>query len=159
MAGAALPIGRFLSPAEIDPLPDSAGDSMGLRSRAHRCYLEWLSIGTSAMTPPQIFDLARPPVRPEEDLAARYRERVLRTFGDRVERIVLYGSRARGDPHDESDWDIAVFLDHEPNDADRDRLRKLEDGLGSGWQLQVLSFAGERWLGRDELCATSATMA
>lgn len=32
------------------------------------------------------------------------------TYGDRLERIVLYGSRARGDAHDDSDYDIAIFV-------------------------------------------------
>jgi uncharacterized protein len=31
-------------------------------------------------------------------------------YGDRLERAVLYGSRARGDANADSDWDVAVFL-------------------------------------------------
>lgn len=31
-------------------------------------------------------------------------------YGDRVESIVLFGSRARGDHGPESDYDVAVFL-------------------------------------------------
>jgi uncharacterized protein len=31
-------------------------------------------------------------------------------YGERVERVVLYGSRARGDAGADSDYDIAVFL-------------------------------------------------
>ena len=31
-------------------------------------------------------------------------------YGDRIERVVLYGSRARGDATRDSDYDIAVFL-------------------------------------------------
>lgn len=31
-------------------------------------------------------------------------------YGDRIERIVLYGSRARGDAREDSDYDVAVFL-------------------------------------------------
>jgi predicted nucleotidyltransferase len=31
-------------------------------------------------------------------------------YGDRIERLVLFGSRARGDAHADSDYDIAVFL-------------------------------------------------
>jgi uncharacterized protein len=40
----------------------------------------------------------------------RYAEAVRKEYGDRVERIVLFGSRARGDFHEDSDYDIAVFL-------------------------------------------------
>ena len=31
-------------------------------------------------------------------------------YGDRIERVVLFGSRARGDACPDSDWDVAVFL-------------------------------------------------
>jgi predicted nucleotidyltransferase len=31
-------------------------------------------------------------------------------FGERIERLVLFGSRARGDANEESDYDVAVFL-------------------------------------------------
>ena len=31
-------------------------------------------------------------------------------YGERLERAVLFGSRARGDHRDDSDYDIAVFL-------------------------------------------------
>jgi predicted nucleotidyltransferase len=31
-------------------------------------------------------------------------------YGDRIERVVLFGSRARGDGRADSDYDIAVFL-------------------------------------------------
>jgi predicted nucleotidyltransferase len=31
-------------------------------------------------------------------------------YGGRIERIVLFGSQARGDSTDDSDYDIAVFL-------------------------------------------------
>ena len=32
-------------------------------------------------------------------------------YGDRIERLVLFGSRARGDARVDSDYDIAVFLE------------------------------------------------
>lgn len=31
-------------------------------------------------------------------------------YGTRLERVVLYGSRARGDARSDSDYDVAVFL-------------------------------------------------
>jgi uncharacterized protein len=31
-------------------------------------------------------------------------------YGERLERVMLYGSRARGDAREDSDYDIAVFL-------------------------------------------------
>lgn len=83
------------------------------------------------------------------DLPARYRARVLAAFPGRVERIVLFGSRARGEAHDESDWDFAVFLDHEPTPRDEERLSEVTHAFGL--QVQSLMFAAERWLARDEL--------
>ena len=83
------------------------------------------------------------------DLPARYRERVLAAFPGQVERIVLFGSRARGAAHDESDWDFAVFLDHEPTEGDKERLSRATSAFGL--QVQSLILAGERWLATDEL--------
>ena len=40
----------------------------------------------------------------------RFRAAVREHFGDRLERIVLYGSRARGDARPDSDYDIAIFV-------------------------------------------------
>ena len=44
-------------------------------------------------------------------------------YGNRVERVVLFGSRARGDAQEESDYDIAVFLkDLDNRWAEADRI-------------------------------------
>lgn len=45
----------------------------------------------------------------------KFRQAVEETFGDDVECVVLFGSRARGDARPDSDWpdsdwDVAVFL-------------------------------------------------
>ena len=40
----------------------------------------------------------------------RFRAALDRLYGDRVARIVLFGSRARGDAREDSDYDLAVFL-------------------------------------------------
>jgi predicted nucleotidyltransferase len=40
----------------------------------------------------------------------RFRAALDEAYGDRIERVVLYGSRARGDARPDSDWDVAVFL-------------------------------------------------
>ena len=40
----------------------------------------------------------------------RFRDAAREQFGDRLERIVLYGSRARGDARPDSDYDIAIFV-------------------------------------------------
>lgn len=51
------------------------------------------------------------PVRPADDpVLKRFRGALHALYGDRLERVVLYGSRARGDFTAESDYDVAVFL-------------------------------------------------
>jgi len=91
----------------------------------------------------------KPRGRRAADLPARYRARVLAAFPGQVERIVLFGSQARGEAHAESDWDFAVFFDHEPTEDDEERLNEVSDALGL--EVQSLMFANERWLARDEL--------
>jgi predicted nucleotidyltransferase len=50
-------------------------------------------------------------VQPNEDpVLKRFRAALDELYGDRLERVVLYGSRARGDAHPGSDYDVAVFL-------------------------------------------------
>ncbi|HEY5300807.1 MAG TPA: nucleotidyltransferase domain-containing protein [Acetobacteraceae bacterium] len=43
-------------------------------------------------------------------MLTRFRVAVTEIYGDRVERMVLFGSRARGDARPDSDYDVAVFL-------------------------------------------------
>lgn len=40
----------------------------------------------------------------------KFRRGLSELYGERLERAVLYGSRARGDAHEDSDYDVAVFL-------------------------------------------------
>ena len=51
-------------------------------------------------------------------ILTRFREALAEVYGERLERVVLFGSRARGNAHTESDYDIAVFL-HDLTDRDR----------------------------------------
>ena len=41
---------------------------------------------------------------------AKFRAALAEMYGPRLERVVLYGSQARGDAEAESDYDVAVFL-------------------------------------------------
>ena|SRR5258708_940029 len=51
------------------------------------------------------------PVRTIDDpILHRFCAALHELYGDRIERVVLYGSRARGDHQPDSDYDIAVFL-------------------------------------------------
>jgi len=49
------------------------------------------------------------PIADQHDpILKRFRAALDEIYGDRLERVVLFGSRARGDAH--ADYDIAVFL-------------------------------------------------
>ena len=45
-----------------------------------------------------------------DPVITRFRAVLDAAYGDRIERVVLYGSRARGDAGRDSDYDVAVFL-------------------------------------------------
>jgi predicted nucleotidyltransferase len=55
-----------------------------------------------------------------DPLLPRLRAALDEAYGGRLERVVLFGSRARGDAHSDSDYDVAVFLNDMP-----DRWREL----------------------------------
>ena len=46
----------------------------------------------------------------DDPILLRLRMALDATYGGRIERVVLYGSRARGDARADSDYDVAVFL-------------------------------------------------
>jgi predicted nucleotidyltransferase len=45
-----------------------------------------------------------------DPIIERLRSALDALYGSRIERVVLFGSRARGDASDDSDYDVAVFL-------------------------------------------------
>jgi uncharacterized protein len=57
----------------------------------------------------------------QDSILKRLRVALDDLYGERIERVVLFGSRARGDANEESDYDVAVFL----NDL-TDRWRELD---------------------------------
>ena len=46
-----------------------------------------------------------------DPVLSRFRTALSKAYGERIERVVLFGSRARGDARPNSDYDIAVFLE------------------------------------------------
>jgi uncharacterized protein len=46
----------------------------------------------------------------DDAVVARFRAALQALYGDRLERAVLFGSRARGDARPDSDYDVAIFL-------------------------------------------------
>ena len=47
---------------------------------------------------------------PNDPILARLRAALDELYGARIERVVLFGSRARGDARADSDYDVALFL-------------------------------------------------
>jgi predicted nucleotidyltransferase len=50
-----------------------------------------------------------------DPVLSRFRTALNAMYGKRIERVVLFGSRARGDAHPDSDYDVAVFLKELPD--------------------------------------------
>ena len=46
----------------------------------------------------------------DDPILARFRDTLAELYGQRLERVVLFGSRARGDARADSDYDVAVFV-------------------------------------------------
>jgi len=57
-----------------------------------------------------------------DPILIRFRKALDALYGDRIDRVVLYGSRARGDARDDSDYDVALFLKGETNMWDEHKL-------------------------------------
>ena len=67
---------------------------------------------------------------PNDPILERFRAAVLEMYGDRLDRVVLFGSRARGDAQPDSDYDVAVFLRDMPDRfAEMDRLADLSTSI------------------------------
>jgi predicted nucleotidyltransferase len=58
-----------------------------------------------------------------EPVLVRFRAALEQLYGPRLDRVVLFGSRARGDARPDSDYDVAVFLnDFQDRWGEMDRL-------------------------------------
>jgi uncharacterized protein len=84
----------------------------------------------------------------------RFRASLVDTFGARLERVTLFGSRARGDARPDSDYDVAVFL-HDLKDfgEEAQRLAEIETDIlyDTGAVINALPFAAGTWRERTGL--------
>jgi predicted nucleotidyltransferase len=46
----------------------------------------------------------------DDPILGRFRQALIQAYGEKLERVILFGSRARGDARADSDYDIAIFL-------------------------------------------------
>jgi predicted nucleotidyltransferase len=86
--------------------------------------------GASIYNPPQRQDPFKDQIMDErlaqDQIITRFRAALDDIYGARLERVVLFGSRARGDARPDSDYDVAVFLRSLPDRwRERDRLADL----------------------------------
>jgi len=57
----------------------------------------------------------------DDPILIRFRTALNEIYGNQLDRVVLFGSRARGDARADSDYDVAVFLKSLP-----DRWKELD---------------------------------
>ena len=61
-----------------------------------------------------------------DPILVRFRQALDALYGNRLDRVVLFGSRARGEARPDSDYDVAVFLKDLPDRwAEVERLARL----------------------------------
>ena len=89
-----------------------------------------------------------------DPILKRFRAALDVLYGDRIERVVLFGSRARGDAKEDSDYDIALFLNALPDKwAEIGRLAELQVAImdATGADIHTLPFRAGRWRDRSPL--------
>lgn len=89
-----------------------------------------------------------------EEVLGRYRAALSDLYGDRLERVVLFGSRARGEARLDSDFDVAVFLQPQFDRwAEFDRLARLRVRFidESGAFFEALPFAADAYAEKSPL--------
>ncbi len=66
----------------------------------------------------------------DDPVLLRFRAAVSEAYGSRIERVVLFGSRTRGEAGQDSDYDVAVFLRDMPDRmAEVNRLADLSTAI------------------------------
>jgi predicted nucleotidyltransferase len=56
-----------------------------------------------------------------DPILRRFKAALHALYGDQIDRVVMFGSRARGDAREDSDYDVAIFLKSLP-----DRWKELD---------------------------------
>ncbi|HMK89661.1 MAG TPA: nucleotidyltransferase domain-containing protein [Methylocystis sp.] len=89
-----------------------------------------------------------------DPILSRFRAALGEVYGERLERVVLYGSRARGDARADSDYDIAVFL-RQPDSLwqESGRLAEIETDIlyDTGAVINALPFSAGEYEARTPL--------
>ena len=94
---------------------------------------------------------------PYDPVMARYRAALAELYGDRLDKAVLFGSRARGDSKIDSDYDVVIFLTTMPDRwQEFDRLSYIHCDIAdaTGAIIHALPFERERYF--DDLSLMQA---
>jgi len=64
-----------------------------------------------------------------QDILKQFRRGLEKIYGDRLVKVILYGSQARGDARPDSDVDVLVVLREPGTDEEADRVAWVESDL------------------------------
>ena len=87
----------------------------------------------------------------DDPILIKFRDALKALYGDRIERMVLYCSRARGDAREDSDDDIALFLKGETRMwAEHKKIHPIEWAIfeETGADISTFTFPAEGWAER-----------
>jgi predicted nucleotidyltransferase len=90
----------------------------------------------------------------QDAILRRFHEALIQAYGARLDRAVVYGSRARGQARLDSDYDVAVFLN--PSEGlwrESGRLAEIETDIlfATGAVINALPFPASAYLERTPL--------
>jgi uncharacterized protein len=89
-----------------------------------------------------------------DPILRKYRAALDEIYGDRIQRVVLFGSRARGDAREDSDYDVAVFFKDLPDFwKEMHRLTELQISFYdiSENDIHAIPFTADSWTRRTPL--------
>lgn len=73
-----------------------------------------------------------------QKIANEYKDRLIQIYGEDLAEVILYGSYARGDFHDESDIDFAIVLKRSEVNAMKEIPRTGDASMSLGLKYNVL---------------------
>jgi predicted nucleotidyltransferase len=75
-----------------------------------------------------------------------FKRRAERALPGRLRKVVLYGSRARGEGRRGSDWDVAVFIDGKVAPREAKKLSHIGSDLffDHGWDIHPVALPARR---------------
>jgi predicted nucleotidyltransferase len=97
-----------------------------------------------------------------DPIMSRFHAALDKAYGPRLERVVLFGSRARGDARPDSDYDVAVFLENfEGLGQEADRIAEIETDIlyDTGAVINALPFEARAYMERTGLMGRYAAKA